>query len=331
MDMDNSSGAAAGGADGGAAAAGGGSVADALIGGAATGGDAGTGAGDGGAGAGAGGGAAASADGGADPDWYAQLSGDPGEGESASLRDVAKAKGWKSLDDVVKSYREVERAFRESGRIKVPGEGASAEEVAAFHKAIGVPDDAKGYSLPEFKDAEGNAVKLNTPLLDRLADQAHKAGVPKAAYEALVGDFVQAQMEEITTENARLQGEARDWLKEQGDKAPAKTAAINRGAQALGLNAEEVLAIRGAIGSKRAMETLARLGERVGEDVLTGGEAKGGFMISGETAQAQINAMRADPIVAAKIMQPGTPENARYNRLIEVVGQAENRKRAAGG
>ena len=57
------------------------------------------------------------------------------------------------------------------------GEGAAAEEIAAFHKAIGVPDDPKGYTIAPPKDDAGNEVPLNTPLLDRLTAAAHKAGL----------------------------------------------------------------------------------------------------------------------------------------------------------
>src|SRR5690349_19557991 len=126
-----------------------GTVDDILGGGGGTGGE-GEAGGDAGAGAEGGAGGADGGDAGAgDPEFYAALSGEAGEGETASNRDYVKAKGFKDLDGLVKAYRSAEKGLHDSGRVKVPGEGASEAEIAEFHKAIGVPDDPKGYTVPE--------------------------------------------------------------------------------------------------------------------------------------------------------------------------------------
>jgi hypothetical protein len=337
MDFDggNGGGAAAGGEGGQGAGA---SAAD-LLGGAAPagGGDAGAaGAGTGGGAAGEGGeagaGAGAGSGGAADPDWFNQVSADVGEGEKASLRDWLKATGVKDLNGLAKIARDNQAALRDSGRVKVPGEGASEAEIKAYHAAIGVPEDAKGYQLAEIKDAAGAPVPLNTPLLDRLAGVAHKAGVPKAAYEALVGDFVQSQLEEMATQDAAQQADAAKKVKEWGGEANAKTAAVNAGLEALGITREETLKIRAALGAGRALDIFSKLGEGVAEDVMLRGDRGAGqrFGITGAEAQRQINAMRADKATADKMMIKGTPERERYDRLLTIVGQEADRKAARG-
>jgi hypothetical protein len=56
--------------------------------------------------------------------------------------------------------------------------GDEAEDIAAFHKAIGVPDDPKGYKLPVLKDEAGNDIPMNSDKLEAIAAIAHKNGIP---------------------------------------------------------------------------------------------------------------------------------------------------------
>lgn len=324
--MANDGGSADGGAGAGGAA-GGGSAMDLLTGGAAAAGSDGGQGGDGGAGAGAGGDGGQGA---GDLAWLEQLSADTPEGETASLRDWAKSVGVKDLNQLAKIARDNQRALRESGRVKVPGENASPEEVAAWRKAIGVPDTAEGYKLDPVKGPDGSEVQLDNGLLGRLAAKAHEIGVPEAAYKALVGDYVQAQLEEFSTMEAGQRTEAAEWVKAQGDKAAAKSAAVNRAAEALGLDGEEVLKVRNALGSKRALDMLAKLGEGIGEDVVMGLNGSHRFLVNADQAQAQIDQMKGDPAIAARMTVKGTPEFAKYNRLLDIVGEAANRRAAAG-
>lgn len=274
--------------------------------------------------------AGAAGDGGGDPAWYADLSADTADGETASLRDWVKAQNANDLNGLAKIARDNQRALRESGRVKVPGEGASPEEVAAWRTATGVPDSPAGYALEPVKDAAGADVPLDAPLLERLAARAHELGMPKAQYQGLVQDFVAAQMEQLGSLEATMRADAAEWMKGQGDKQPARAAAVNRGAEFLGLAGEDVVKIRNELGSAKTLNMLAKLGEASGEDMLLGGTGSGRFLTNGNEAQAAIDGMRADPIVLLQITKKGTPENAKYERLSRIVEDAANRKVAAG-
>jgi len=323
-----------GAAGAGSGASGAGSASD-LLGGAAAAADAGAGGGAAADGAGRGeqgaGGDAGGSDGitgGADPDWYSQISADVADGEKASLRDWVKSVQAKDIGDLAKIARDNQLALRESGRIKVPGEGATPEEVKAFHKATGVPDDAKGYELPVVKGPDGHDVKLDDGILGRLSESALKYGIPKAAYQGLINDFVGLQLDQVAHGDVEQQQLADKWVKEQGANLNARTAAINSALSSLGLSGEDAKAIRCAIGADRALAMFAKLGEGMQEDVMiTGG--KGRFGIDGAAAQAEIDKLKTDSAWLGKAMQPGTPENMRYNRLNEAAGEWEARKRAA--
>lgn len=282
------------------------------------------GAGDGGAGAG---GAAGDGAGGGDPDWYSNLSADA-DGDAASLRDWVKSIGVKDLNGLAKVARDNQVALRESGRVKMPGPDAKPEDVAAWHKAIGVPDAPTGYELQGPAGEDGNPIPLNEALTGPLAASAHKFGIPKAALEGLVKDFVKAQHDEIFAADKTQKDAAAAWFKAQGSEGTAKLAAIDRAADALGLSGKEVIAIRNALGSEKALPLLARLGENMGEDrFVDGGKVR--FGVSGAQAQTEYDRLKSDPAWVAKATKPGTPENAHYNRLTAAIGEEADRKARA--
>ncbi|MBT0667022.1 hypothetical protein HT136_01400 [Novosphingobium profundi] len=313
-------GAGAGGAEGaGGAVPGFGSAAD-LLGGAApaaAGAGEDSGAGDVGGETGAGAGV--------DPDWWGGLS-DQAEGESAANRDYVKAKGWRTPDDAIKSYREAERALRDGGRIKVPGEGATAEELASYRTAIGVPETVEGYALPHLQDGDGNAVPLDNTLLGRILPRALEHGIPAQAMNGLINDFVQMQIDEQVGFDKGATDAAGAWVARQGAEGQAKLTAITSAAQALGLSSQDLIAVRNAMaqlhgpeaGVGKVLDMFTRLGQGMAEDTLiTGGQGR--FGVTGREAQSELDAMKAkagsDPVFAKAVRTEGSAENMRWNRL----------------
>lgn len=267
--------------------------------------------------------------GGADPDWYGQLSSETGEGQTASNLDVAKAKGWKTLDDVLKGYREAERAVRDGGRVKVPGEGASDEEVAAFRAAIGVPEKPEGYAIPQPKDADGNDIPINSALTERVVASAHKHGVPKAALDAILADEISAQIAEYDELVKGLQVKAGEHVKSWGEDRDAKLANVNAAAQDIGLTREDMEYLRGMpSGPGKALDMLAKFGSNFSEDSMISGDRRT-FGMNAAQAQAEIDAIKADPATFDKAMVPGSAENKRYNRAVEALGAAADKAMAA--
>jgi hypothetical protein len=277
--------------------------------------------------------AAGGGDGGQDPDWYDQISADVPEGESASLRDWLKSKGVKDINGLTKSYRDAEKGLRDSGRIKVPGEGATDEERASFHKAIGVPDDVTGYEVKMPETTGG--LELDSDMVGKLADIAHKSGVPKGGFEAIANAYVESQVA-AHLERVQREDQGRDAiLTEWGASKDQKIAEANAAMRTLDLSKSDVAAMQAALGtpdkagSARVLEILQKIGAGIAEDVLSTG-GSGRFGITASEARGQLDTMKADPEVGAKAMQPGTPENLRWNRLLEIIGAEEARKQAGG-
>lgn len=269
--------------------------------------------------------------GGADPDWFAQLSAETGEGQSASNLDVVKAKGWKTLDDVVKGYREAERGLRDGGRIKVPGEDASDEEMAAYRSAIGVPEKPDGYAVPEPKDADGNPIPINTALTERVTASAHKHGVPKAALDAILAEEIEAQIAEFDQQTGALKAKAAEHVKGWGEEKDAKLANLNAAAKDAGLTRADMEYLRGLpSGPGKMLDMLAKMGSNFSEDTLIAGERKT-FGMTADQAKSEIEAIKSDPEQLSKALTPGTAENKRYMRLNEAMGAAADARAAAGG
>ncbi len=116
--------------------------------------------------------------------------------------EMVTQKGWKTADDALKSYSELEKSF--SGRVKLPTEQSTAEEKSSFYKSIGVPEGPEGY---EIKDVPGNIVRNESAEL-ALKGVAFEGGCPKATFEAIVKAFYDGEsarlIEERTTSEATL-------------------------------------------------------------------------------------------------------------------------------
>lgn len=268
---------------------------------------------------------------GADPDWYEQIPAEVGEGEKTSLRDWLKATGVKDLHGLAKVARDNQLALRESGRIKIPGSGASPEEVAQYHTAIGVPEDATGYELPQPKGEDGEPLPLNTAMLTRIAESAHKLGIPKTALEGILGAEVQAQLDELHAEETDISARAAAHVKKWGGEANEKLAAVDSALSALGVNKTESLALRAALGPERALDIFSRLGAGLSEDRFVSGDDQRRFGISGEAAQGEMDKLKADPVFMEKARIKGSAEQVRWNRLQDAAGAAADRKAAMRG
>ena len=316
---DNGGGAAAPAGGGGAAAPAGGAVD--LLGGAAPAAAAAAPAGDAGAAPGGEGGGSGVPGAGGDPDWYGSLSSNA-DGDSASNLDWIKAKGFKDIDGMAKSLRFAEKAIHDSGRIKLPGEGAPADEVAAYHRAIGVPDAPTGYEFAAPTGANGEPMPLNTAMLERIAAVGHKLGIPKAALEGVAQEVMAAELDDVAAHDRVQQAAADAWVKAQGQEAAAKIAAIDKAAGILGLSRDDMVGLRNVLGSDKALTLMARLGDGLAEGGIIDPGGRQRFTVSAAEAKSELDRLKADPAWVKKAFVKGTPEAARYDRLNDILGQA---------
>jgi hypothetical protein len=305
----------AGGGGGGAAAA----EDDDFFGGSGgSGGDQG-GAGDGGEG-GQGGGEGG--DGGAAPEpaeWMKSFSAEKKEGELSNQEWLAKL-GVKDLDGLAQIARDNQKALRESGRVKVPGEGATDAEVKAYREAVGAPLEAKDYAVELPAEAQG--FELDSAFIDPMKEIAHKYHIPAAAFKEMGAAFMAAQLASVTGDATAADAERDATLKEWGPAAEQGKEEFRRGMAVLGLKTADVRKIQSGLGAKDTMNLFRKIGQMAGEDFFAGngGRPAERFGVVDEaSAQKQIDAMTSDPETRKKLRAKDPVTVDRYNRLTDAL------------
>lgn len=88
----------------------------------------------------------------ADVKYYSQL-----DKETATNTDVMdRVKGFKSVSDLAKGYADLSR--KADNALQIPTKDSSVDEIKAYFKKLGVPDDAEGYNL-EDGDYEAESIR----------------------------------------------------------------------------------------------------------------------------------------------------------------------------
>ena len=107
-----------------------------------------------------------------------------------NLRDNDVLKGHASLPEALQEY--VDLKVKSVGMIAKPTEKSTPEDIAAYRKAIGVPDAVDGYEVgkPENwpKDEQGNDMYLfddYLPLKENMLKVAHEKGASKEVAESM--------------------------------------------------------------------------------------------------------------------------------------------------
>jgi hypothetical protein len=311
MDLGNEGGAAGalGGGDGGQ---GGGGT------GAGAGGDGGGQGGQGGQGGDGGQGGQGGDGGAADLAWLENFSAEGGDANNPSPRDWVKSKGFKSLDDLASSYREAEKAIRNGGRLEVPGDDATPEQLAAFHKAIGVPEKPDAYEVAAIEGHE-----LDDGLIGAMRPIAHAAGVPAKAWKQLTDGLMQYQLNQLQEDATRQDAEWKELTDSWGTAKAEKTVEYQRGVEAAGVKREEVAQLQKIMGSKRVGELFQRIGAGIAEDSLIGG-GKGKFGVTGAEAQAEIDRLIKDEEFGKQLQAKDPQAVARWDRLNAAVAAARD-------
>src|SRR3990167_5354807 len=90
-------------------------------------------------------------------------------------------------------YREAETKLTSVGLIKVPGKDAKPEEVAEFHKALGVPEKPEDY-FKNIKLENGAVIgEADKPIADAFAAAVHKSGATPQVVNAALNWYFKGQ------------------------------------------------------------------------------------------------------------------------------------------
>jgi len=144
----------------------------------------------GGAGGGSGDGGGDGGDGGnkgdSTPAYMAQLSDDLKTSEALSKH--------KDISSLARSY--LDFVGKSESAVYVPGEGATADDIKAYQRKIGVPEKSDGYvfAIPSGMPADSG---FDSDFVKGFASLAHDAGIPKASAELFFNSYIEQVKEGI--------------------------------------------------------------------------------------------------------------------------------------
>lgn len=108
--------------------------------------------------------------------------------DSAAYKDTLSK--YKSVSDMAKALGNANALIGK--KLGVPNEKSSPEEVAAFRRAMGVPDSLDDYKLAPETLPEG--MTWNDNMAKPYAEIAHKHGIPPGAMKELVAQHAKTEM-----------------------------------------------------------------------------------------------------------------------------------------
>ena len=176
-------------------------------------------------------------------------------------------KGFKTPADLLKSYRELEKAY--SSKVSIPKDG-DKKGFDKLYMKLGMPQDVDGFDIDFLeKDKElGNQFKqvcLENNILPQSA---------KALYDWYVKSRDEAENKIAQNWENDSIAEMKEMEQQWGNNAKRNMELMKRGIRMVSNDDDVIENMERALGTKKMMETFCRLGEAVSEDnpVAFGGQ-----------------------------------------------------------
>lgn len=230
---------------------------------------------------------------------------------------IAQKKGWASPADALKSYTELEGLLggEKLPLPKTPDDKAGWDRV---YTALGRPDSPEGYNLPV---PEG----VDPAMSKEYAGKAHELGLTtKQANELLKwheekgGSVAKAQETEIA---ARIDQEIAAVKDNWGNNFNTNAEMARRGSEALGLDgaALDAMEQNPAIGHKKLMDMLLKVGQATGEGKFHNPGGGSFNPVTKEAAQARLEEIKNNPNERSEALKPGSAINKEVDRLDKII------------
>jgi hypothetical protein len=204
------------------------------------------------------------------------------------------SRGWKGPDDVITSYRNLEKLTGAGADklIKLPTNDDPAAWNDIYNK-MGRPAGAADYKLPVPEGDKGEFAKT-------ASNWFHEAGLSQAQAAKVAEKFNLHNAETMKAEQAKADHAAAEDVKALeaawGPNYQANTALVERAAQTFGMTEQQLLGLKSTLGPKAAMEFLHKIGSKIGVDdqFVTSSTPPSLNGMSAEQAIAKLTAMKTD-------------------------------------
>ena len=179
---------------------------------------------------------------------------------------IVKDKGWKSHQDILKSYKELENLS--SNKFSIP----KADDAEAWKKLdakLGCPETIEGYDIQDIAD-------IDKPFIDAFKEAALEAGMRPSQFQKMYDCYKDRQEKLTEAFNAQVEKDKDDVRAEWGNDYSMNEEIMKRGLRLFELPEELLSNIEMAISTKEFMKLGKRIGALVSEDAakgLGGGES----------------------------------------------------------
>ena len=223
-------------------------------------------------------------------------------------------KGWRGPADMLTSYRALEKMLG-SEKLPLPRDEADREGYERIYKALGRPETPDGYGVVQDGSADPAFAK-------EAARWFHEAGLSTKQGQALAERFNEhvgrAQAMADQAFDARSSREIDDMRSVWGDRYDANIEMGRRAADRFGLDVPELNAMERAIGTRRMLTLMQKIGQGFGEHSFVAGDDRGGgFRMTPQAARARISALKADAGWARRYLNGDADARAEMTRLQE--------------
>lgn len=241
-------------------------------------------------------------------------------------RALVEAKQWQTLDDAIRSYRELEH--HASKALKLPGENATAEDWNKFYSKLGRPESPDKYELKLNTETVPQDFPYDETSAIEFRKWAHEAGLTPAQAQSLHDKFVGYQAQSFTASRealAKAEGDAhRAIVREWGDPDTSgyrqNVEYLSRAVSQLGIKESLVkgglVSGDGAVLDSKLAFALAKVGKELyGEDSVAtnaNGVLKNPFSDENFNLTEQGRLVREDPRKAAALMRAAGKNPATY-------------------
>jgi hypothetical protein len=130
-------------------------------------------------------------------DWKEQMARHASAGnEKAYAKELARLEKMASPHDIFNSFRSMETTWSSRRFVKMPGPEAKPEEIAEYHKAIGVPESPDAY-LEKLTLPDGLVLgDWDKPMVKGFVEAVHASGATQPVIDAALGWYLQSQEED---------------------------------------------------------------------------------------------------------------------------------------
>ena len=185
------------------------------------------------------------------------------------------------------------------GKVSLPTDKSTPEEIAAFFSKLGRPESADKYGFALKNDENGEVAKALTPAMFEAGLTATQANKMREALDGFTAAKQEAYLKE---QDAQIKALQQDW----GADYEKNTELARQAIRKYGLSKEQVISMEAALGSNALMKLMFSIGSTIADPELkgagSGARSGGAKSYTPQEAAAKMKELRNDKEFGKKFM-----------------------------